>query len=190
VATRRACVLVALAIGCSPWSKGPDWVVARRPRVSVSSERLGELNPERGVVLDTDDAVRDVLLQCSRPSGVYGRVRTWTPTAAQVAALDRLLPAFLSAYDARPPVPLPEYYRQYVGYLAAGHWYIYANFFPESHLRQLMELAKEDPAFAPPQWKTSPVVVCDGGSSFWGVSFDVDAQAFRGLAFNGSVAVK
>jgi hypothetical protein len=35
------------------------------------------------------------------------------------------------------------------------------------------------------QWMSAPVVVCDGGDSFWGLSFDVDAKTFSAPAFNG-----
>jgi hypothetical protein len=33
--------------------------------------------------------------------------------------------------------------------------------------------------------KSTPMSVCDGGISFWGVLFDIIAKQFRFLAFNG-----
>ena len=34
-------------------------------------------------------------------------------------------------------------------------------------------------------WKIHPLIVCDGGSSYWGVLFSIDNREFSHLAFNG-----
>ena len=36
-------------------------------------------------------------------------------------------------------------------------------------------------------WKTSPVIICDGGTKFWGALFDVESKQFSDLKFNGKL---
>jgi hypothetical protein len=123
--------------------------------------------------------VLNLLQQCSRRTGVKGYVHFWTPRSTDIEQLERLLPSFLSSHDARPPQPLRAYYRQYAGYIAGGHRFIYANFLPEGIV------ADESIANELGRWKIDPMVVCDGGPDLWGLSFDVDARTFSGLDFNG-----
>jgi hypothetical protein len=77
----------------------------------------------------------------------------------------------------RPSRALKEYVRQYAGVVSGGRRLVYVNLFHESFLQ-----------FAGPdvRWTSQPVVVCDGGDSFWGLSFDVDAKTFSPPSFNGS----
>jgi hypothetical protein len=37
----------------------------------------------------------------------------------------------------------------------------------------------------PKNWRTEPVVACDGGTSFWGAIFDPATGQFSRLAING-----
>jgi hypothetical protein len=34
-------------------------------------------------------------------------------------------------------------------------------------------------------WHRQPIMACDGGEAFWGVSYDPARRRFVGLAFNG-----
>ena len=118
------------------------------------------LSPKKGPIL---------LGQCSRstPQNVES---FWTPERSQIAELERLIEPFLRSSPAGMGVlPLAHFHRQYVGFVKDGKHYIYGNFYRIKHKDEAVE----------------PVVVCDGGSSFWGVVFSVDSKTFQELKFNG-----
>jgi hypothetical protein len=113
----------------------------------------------------------ELLKQCSRstPEDVDG---FWAPTTAQIDELEALLVSYLrSTPSGRSLRPLEQYHRQYVGFIKLGKRYIYGSFyaFPFDSKREA----------------TEPIVVCDGGSSFWGVVFSVESKAFTDLSLNG-----
>jgi hypothetical protein len=115
-----------------------------------------------------------VVQQCSR--AVPRISGTWQPTEPQIRQLEadfRSLEGRKSEACCNPGVNLkdPEhYYRQYVGVVRDGRRLIYINAFREP---------------APPDWRTMPVVVCDGGDGHWGVLYDPALRSFSQLAFNG-----
>ena len=37
----------------------------------------------------------------------------------------------------------------------------------------------------PERWRREPVIVCDGGPSFFGVEYDVERGQFTHIAYNG-----
>ncbi|MBC6981350.1 hypothetical protein [Caulobacter sp. 17J80-11] len=53
-----------------------------------------------------------------------------------------------------------------------GRRYVYANFFPPN-------------ASDADDWRTRPIMVCDGGPWFFGAEYDVTAGRITQLAFNG-----
>ena len=122
-------------------------------------------------------AAAGLLLQCSRsePSAAEG---TWRPTLAEIAALERSLPAALAAApEARSEdfSNLPSRWRrQYVGIVRGGRRFVYGNFLPGP------------PSVGEEHWRTEPVVVCDGGPPYFGVEFDARSGRITHLAFNGS----
>jgi hypothetical protein len=124
-----------------------------------------------------DAAVPALLQQCSRSAPEAGE-GTWQPTAADIAALEAALPAAL-AERARPETAnAPQgWRRQYGGIVRGGRRFIYGNFTPQGP-----NLDGPDPT----RWRTSVQIVCDGGPSFFGVEYDVEARRFTHLAFNGS----
>lgn len=69
--------------------------------------------------------------------------------------------------------PLPEFKRQYIGYIQNGKKYIYGNFY----LSGMHGV----------EFSSKPVVICDGGRSFWGVVYSLEGKAFQELAFNGAI---
>ena len=73
---------------------------------------------------------------------------------------------------------LNKYAFQLIGIIRNGKKYIYINAFEVASSEDL----KEEYDY----WLTVPVVVCDGGESFWGVFFDINKKAFEHLAFNGN----
>ena len=144
---------------------------------------------ERAAILPADAAVlpssmaSQMLHQCSRATPQPGEA-AWQPGAGDIAALEQALPA---ALHARPETRAPLYptdrnwarvplgwQRQYVGLARGGRRYVYGNYFPQS----------EDRPF---DWRTQPIVICDGGPVFFGVEWDVEARRFTHIAFNGSL---
>lgn len=161
--TRAAFVLVVASMLCNGAWAGPS-----KP-----------LDPRDGTVLSGDNA-KAMLHQCSRgaPEHADG---LWQPNAAQIHDLEVRLPkALADATGKNPNNPSsPGYGRQYAGLIVAGHKIIYVNAFP----RGMNE------AFDTPQekndWHTQPVVVCDGGPSFFGAEYDPATKTFANFAFNG-----
>jgi hypothetical protein len=120
-----------------------------------------------------------LLAQCSRgaPTAVQG---VWQPAPQPIVALEALLPAALRSRRApgRPALAadLTRWQRQYVGIVRAGRRFVYGNFFPRRHGGDV--------------WRTRAIVVCDGGSDYFGVEFDVAAGSVTRLDFNGPVLLE
>ncbi len=113
---------------------------------------------------------------CSRP-GIPAFESSWEPSDAVVRALEHRLGdlekleatgcCVVGAHVDRPD----RFYRQYVGVVIGGKRFVYINAYPRSWEFGLR---------SEPETRT-----CDGGTSFWGVLYDVATGAFSGLAFNG-----
>lgn len=69
-----------------------------------------------------------------------------------------------------------QYGYQFIGVVISGKKYIYINAFDMEFVTQI----KRD-------WKKEPFTVCDGGSYYWGVLFDLKTTKFSKLAFNGEI---
>ena len=113
----------------------------------------------------------DMFKPCSRdaPKDVDGY---WTPSSAQIAQLEIYLGAYLYAHPRQFALDGPSN-RQYVGFKRGDKQYIYGNFYPQL---PDAEISKQSEV---------PVVVCDGGTSFWGIVYDPVSHAFEAPAFNG-----
>lgn len=70
----------------------------------------------------------------------------------------------------RNPAP---FFRQYGGLLIGGRKIIYVNAF-RAHAWGLSD------------WRSKAFDICDGGSNFFGVEYDVETKTFRPFAFNGT----
>ena len=138
--------------------------------------------PERTTVL-TPSQAKHALQQCSRetPKSVDG---VWTITPEVVAQLERDLPKLSSLVSQTccgkgMSVSSPaSFFRQYVGVKIAGRKYVYINAFRDHPIY----LRRKDQDL----WRSKPVLVCDGGESFWGVLYDPHTREFSQLSFNGS----
>jgi hypothetical protein len=101
----------------------------------------------------------------------------WEPTQKQIEALETRLLIYLAARaksgETVPPGSI-AYRRQYVGIISDGTYLIYGNFYPN----------RREDSF--PMEATAPVLVCDGGSVFWGIAHDIKSGAFMKPDFNGS----
>lgn len=133
------------------------------------------------IVSDTRDGVIFTAAN-AKDSGVdfdfsESNIEYWTPTEADVAALEAGLPAFLESeippdhYNRRILERLDLYKRQYFGLtLEAGQPLIYANFFCVDEFDY---------------WLESYVLVLDGGECFFQVVYDPATESFSRLRVNG-----
>lgn len=179
----RGLGMLAFRILCPAMRRPDGRVYPRKPIHLDNCERwafnvpLAEL-PEgisvpTGVILPR--AVTGGMLdQCSR--GVPPRADgEWTPRAEQIAALERDLPAYMAKAGAgQLLVPLAEYRRQYGGYVVGSDSMIYVNASLPAPLFDTLT-----------DWHRRPVMICDGGEAYWGVSYAPAQRRFFGLAFNG-----
>ncbi len=108
------------------------------------------------------------------------KAKFWTPSTADVLALEGQLPDFLLSQpedsEARKYdlwFKAPRYPRQYVGITRKGRRIVYANFF--------CFRSKSDP-----DWHVWPVDVDDGGACYFQVEYDVESGQFSRLSVNGS----
>jgi hypothetical protein len=114
------------------------------------------LSPEKGLQL---------LHQCSRQS-INDATGSWSPMQGDLLKLEVSLVRFLNEKK------IPQYltdHRQYGGFLRGKKKFIYINAFKN----------------ADANWKTEPVLVCDGGPAFWGAEYDVANDKIVFLDFNG-----
>jgi hypothetical protein len=115
-----------------------------------------------------------VLNQCSRkiPQKID---RSFDLTNSDIETLKNNFKKILIIKDKRGKTikNLSDYAYQYVGLIIDGKKYIYINAFIYSKI----ETEKD--------WKTKPIIVCDGGISFWGVLFDIEKSNFIQLEING-----
>lgn len=103
----------------------------------------------------------------------YGAEAFWRPSRSDIHRFERKLSFALeqARYEYRfdPPSPLWQYSVQYIGYVRDGVRLVYANgscgYWPDVHERWIM-------AF-------------DGGTCFFGASFDPDTGELYGPGFNG-----
>ncbi|MBO9575931.1 MAG: hypothetical protein J7494_09365 [Sphingobium sp.] len=112
-----------------------------------------------------------MLAQCSRGTPQRGQ-GSWQPSPRDIAAFEAALPSALARANTGDDWSgFPRrWIRQYVGLVRNGRRYIYGNF----------ALADLDGR----KWR-QPVMVCDGGHSFFGAEYDVREKKISHLAFNG-----
>lgn len=98
----------------------------------------------------------------------------WTPTEADVQALEAGLVAFLQASSPQASPGLWEkqatYRRQYVGLLRDGQRLVYASFFCETFGGD---------------WQREVLFVLDGGDCFFQLTYDVERGTYGDLMVNG-----
>lgn len=132
-----------------------------------------------GAVILPDATRASILQQCSRSTPEPGEAG-WRPTAADIIALEAAAVASLRGRsDGNRPdwTRFPEdWRRQYVGIVRGGRRYVYGNAYPRG---------MDDHATDPDRWQREPAIVCDGGPSFFGIEYDVEARRITHLAFNG-----
>ena len=121
-----------------------------------------------------------LLHQCSRDAPI-GATEFWQPSPKEVDELEASLPKYLEKrHKAGKMVPAAGlYHRQYVGFVAGaqsahpGERFIYANFYPGSEIPATFDESAQ------------PMLICDGGSAFWGIVYRVSTKSFEAPKFNG-----
>jgi hypothetical protein len=118
---------------------------------------------------------RSVLLPGSEAAQL-GRAGSWQPTQADLDGLEANLSHIsdLKAKGWKPAkrIDHPErYFRQYLGLLNAGKRMIFVNAF-----------CNAQSSF---DWRSRLLLVMDGGSCYWHVTYDPAAKKFSGLEING-----
>lgn len=135
---------------------------------------------EWGVVLPAEEAQR-LPATCARPSplDLSGR---WDPARSEIDRLERRLPAVLGkalervVLEDRETLPRPaDYYRQYAGAYRNGRRVVFVC----GVHRAIVELLE------PQAWTRRAIGVDDGGIAVFGVVYDVDADAFGPVQFEG-----
>ena len=156
--TLRVLAIVVLLAACTPSPSQADAAVELPANAHVLSGAAAEL----------------VFHQCSR-NGPEFATADFEPDVGSIRDLEAKLPAALSAaegqvdYDGRRvTVDLGSYYREYAAYMSGGRRKIYGNFAPLKS-----------------QMGKGPIVICDGGSAFFGVEYDVERREITAMAFNG-----
>jgi hypothetical protein len=112
-----------------------------------------------------------LLKQCSRPTP-QGVTSFWTPSTSQIAEMEKLLPKLLKKSGYKRP--FSDFRGQCVGIISQGKLLIYVNAFPRSTTDRHIK-----------DWHTKALIICDGGSAFWGVVFDPADNTFHNLETNG-----
>jgi len=164
--------ILALAASCAPPPAPPP-----EPSQEVTAPLL---RADQRTILNGPEALK-LTHQCSRISP--GPVQSqWTPTDAQIAALEPTLASVIATHlQATGSQASPgDYYRQYAGFTIRGRRVIYVNGVASTAIEQT------DPAHAF-DWHTQAVQVCDGGPITFGVEYDVATTYFSLFAFNGDL---
>ncbi len=115
-------------------------------------------------------------------------LRYWQPSAEDIRQLEADLPAYLPHWASTSPRYresrgrlLRTYYRQYFGLVMLdGTRVIFVN---AVHPLALQGSARDGQA---PDWRLSPIQVCDGAMGFWNVEYDPIGRRFRAFGFDGS----
>lgn len=151
-------------------------------------EKPGPDEPPRGAVLTGQDSLSFAQHECREPESTP--LTPWTPSPADIARLEKLLPKFMAGQKTPEDYsPLHEYYRQYIGTVRDGKKRICVNFvhygFVRLHLERPYLITVQKGGRAEDFWKQEPIVVMDGGADFFTVQFDVESGTFIYLGFNG-----
>jgi len=119
----------------------------------------------RGCVLAPRDGYR-FALNCDA---------VWLPSAAQIAAAERGLAAFVADEEPELARKLPSYYRQYLGIVRDGRRLIYINVMHQESLT-------EDPEIDPTK---ELIFVSDGGDWYFQLEYDVATGRYLEFGVNG-----
>jgi hypothetical protein len=152
--------------------------------LAATAQAAPALDPTAGAIFSPAQA-KQLLHQCSR--SVPSATDFWQPDATTIRGLEARLPNALTAIwqDHRradsnaPSQPVFNFGRQYAGLIVGGRKIVYVNVFPND----MTDFDGKKPVRY--DWKSKPVIVCDGGDNFFGIEYDPETKTFSHFEFNG-----
>jgi len=135
---------------------------------SDAPKYIVQLNPKEG---------KKLLKQCSRPSPKRAKNYFYI----QDSTLNILKEEFYKIKEIKSSFnsyikDLDNYAYQVIGFEIKREAYIYINAFP---------IGGKNPDDVKAHWKELPIVICDGGHSYWGIVFNIKKREFSDLHRNG-----
>jgi len=159
-------------------------VGCQRSEESLTTGGADDMRPDWGVVLPVQEQAK-LPEYCARPSppGLAGQ---WTPGRAEIDRLERRLPAVVGKALARvilemgETLPRPaDYYRQYGGFYRNGRRVVFVCGLHRAFV-EMTEQTMERQA-----WTRRAMGADDGGLWILGVLYDVEADEFGPVQFEG-----
>lgn len=142
--------------------------------VSACATATQNIEGENWVAFSAETAQKDQMLDWLFPSDA----EYWSPTAADIRALESALPAYLqenrSAFYMTETLiwkRLDEYNRQYIGVVLGGKKIIYASFLCQGG--------------ANTEWKEHFILVADGGACYFQFKYEPSTGGYYDLSVNG-----
>ena len=148
--------------------------------LGASAPACGDRGPasRSEVVILAPSAANDLLHPCSREAPTPWD-DVWTPTLADVAKVEAMVPAAFEAEQLakasggrRPPQGWARYY---TGLVRGGDRFIYGGFYPRE-----IPGAPNFPGYA--------LTICDGGPTYFAVEYDMKSGRISTIAFDGEFA--
>ena len=153
---------------------------------SAIAEEAINLPAEGAFILPTS-AGKALLHQCSRetPRDVD---EFWQPTSQDIENVEQTVRDFFANPEESPDkdtkniiVYMQHHYitsfnRQYIGFIKDNQKYIYGNFYPDN-----VPKIPDNPV----DEHFVPIIMCDGGPSFWGIVYGVSTKRIQDIAING-----
>ena len=150
-------------------SKKRTLTVAVILAITCLQQLVAQAKDPRSVLLP-ESAVKQVKHLCSRESPKIDGV--WTPSTIVLGTMESRIEKVSELESTHGRIKDPRHsYRQYVGILIEGKRYIYIN--------GMCERPRGN-------WDKRLQDVCDGGSCFWSVLYNVESGSFSNLQTNGS----
>jgi hypothetical protein len=130
--------------------------------LAATAQAAPALDPTAGAIFSPAQA-KQLLHQCSR--SVPSATDFWQPHRR--------------ADSNAPSQPVFNFGRQYAGLIVGGRKIVYVNVFPND----MTDFDGKKPVRY--DWKSKPVIVCDGGDNFFGIEYDPETKTFSHFEFNG-----
>ncbi len=146
------------------------------PLLVLSQGNDSLFKPKYSAIINSNDR-KEILNLCSReaPRNVSG---FWNLSETDIKILEdnfkKIIPLKIKNRCFLAEMPdIRNYAFQYTGVLINGDKFIYLNAFEVNITKEYKD------------WKTKPLIPCDGGNLFWGGLFNLDNAEFSELSTNG-----
>lgn len=154
--------------------------------IQLFSQKItkNEYKPQYSTILISNNGEK-MLTQCSR--SVPNNIESYFDlTKEDTALLENNLRKILSVKSTGCCLKgwnierLEDYAYQYIGVIIKNRRYIYINAF-------LVNMTYGQDSFETlyKEWRTKPIIMCDGSDGFWGALFNLENKSFSQLSVNG-----